>query len=207
METQFLYELLGYIASALIVTALMMSKIVKLRIINMIGAAAFSTYGILIGSVPVALMNGIIVVINIYHLFKIYTAKEYFTLLKVSPDSKYLAKFIDFYKDQIRQFQPGYNYLPEKDGVNFFVLRDMVPAGVLIGNLSENGTLTVELDFVTPPYRDFKIGRYLYRDKAEFFREHGVKEIITKPGNPQHNRYLEKIGFRKNGDEMYGMKI
>jgi len=201
METEFLYELLGYAASVLIVIALTMSKIVKLRIINMIGAGAFSIYGMLIGSIPVALMNGIIVLINIYHLYKIFTAEEYFKLLSVSSDSKYLEAFINFYKEQIHKFQPGYSYLPDKKGINVFVLRDMVPAGVLIGNLNDNGTLKVELDFVTPPYRDFKIGRYLFRDKIGFFRDQGVKKIIAKPGHKDHNRYLEKVGFKRiNGE-------
>jgi len=201
MEAEFLYELLGYLASALIVIALTMSKIVKLRIINMIGAGAFSLYGILIGSIPVALMNGIIVIINIYHLYKIFTAEEYFKLLSVTPDSKYLEAFIDYYEEQIQKFQPGYSFLPDKEGINVFVLRDMVPAGLLIGNLSDKGTLQVELDFVTPPYRDFKIGRYLFRDKIGFFRDQGVKKIVAKPGHKDHNRYLEKVGFKRTDGE------
>jgi len=58
METHFLLELLGYLASGLIVIAMMMSSILWLRMINTVGAAAFAVYGLLIHAYPVALLNG-----------------------------------------------------------------------------------------------------------------------------------------------------
>ncbi len=59
------YEIIGYIASALVAISLMMSSILKLRVINLIGAAFFTVYGLLIGAYPVAVVNFIIVLIDI----------------------------------------------------------------------------------------------------------------------------------------------
>ena len=42
METYVIYEIIGYVASVLVAVSLMMSKIVQLRIVNLIGAATFS---------------------------------------------------------------------------------------------------------------------------------------------------------------------
>jgi hypothetical protein len=63
----------------LILISLMMSSILRLRLINMVGAAGFSLYGLLIGAYPVAVLNGIIVVVNAYYLVRILRAKEHFT--------------------------------------------------------------------------------------------------------------------------------
>lgn len=197
METTFIYELIGYAASVLVAVSLMMSKIVQLRVVNMIGAATFSLYGVLIGSIPVAGMNGFIVLINIYYLAKIYTADEYFKLLKVAPGSEYLNAFIDFYKQQMITFQPDFS--PDKiHPFNLFVLRNMVPAGLLKGNLNKEGVLSVDLDFVLPEYRDFKIGSFLYDEKLDFFRKEGVKMIVASSGSEKHNEYLEEMGFIRN---------
>ena len=65
-------ELIGYVASALIAISVTMNSIVKLRIINMIGAFMFGTYGLLIGSIPVVLMNYFIGVTNIFYLWKLW---------------------------------------------------------------------------------------------------------------------------------------
>lgn len=199
METTVIYELIGYAASLLVAISLMMSKIVKLRIVNLIGSATFSLYGILIGSIPVAGMNGFIVLINIYYLIKIYTADEYFKLLKVAPGSDYLDAFIDFHKKQIKTFQPDFS-LEAPHQFNVFVLRDMVPAGLLMGNLNKEGVLSVNLDFVLPQYRDFKIGSFLFDEKVDFFKSHGVEKLEASPGIDQHNVYLEEMGFyQKDG--------
>lgn len=69
-------ELFGFAASVIVAISLMMKNIVKLRIANGIGCAMFSAYGFIIGSMPVALMNGFIMFVNIYYLVKIYQEKK-----------------------------------------------------------------------------------------------------------------------------------
>lgn len=201
METAFVYELIGYVASLLVAISLMMSNIIQLRIVNMIGAAIFSVYGVLIGSIPVAAMNGFIVLVNIYYLTQIYSAVEYFQILKVSPHSEYLKAFLNFYQDQINIFQPGFYSKGREDDFNIFVLRDMVPAGLLVGNLQNGDTLMVELDFVVPQYRDFKIGTFLFEENRSYFKDKGIKHIEAEPGTEKHNEYLEEMGFKLESNE------
>ena len=50
-------EILDYVASVVVALSLSMSSIVRLRWLNMGGAALFSTYGFLIGAMPVALLK------------------------------------------------------------------------------------------------------------------------------------------------------
>lgn len=65
-------EILGYVASVVIAISLMMKNIVSLRILNFVGCALFSVYGLIIDAYPVAGMNGFVACINIYFLVKIY---------------------------------------------------------------------------------------------------------------------------------------
>ena len=46
-------EAIGYLGSALVVTSLLMTRILRLRVISLMGAMAFLTYGVMIGSVPI----------------------------------------------------------------------------------------------------------------------------------------------------------
>lgn len=68
MNPTLAYEIVGYIASALVAVSLMMSSIFRLRVINLVGAALFTVYGLLIGAYPVAAMNLFIVLIDLYYL-------------------------------------------------------------------------------------------------------------------------------------------
>jgi hypothetical protein len=73
----------------------------------------------------------------------------------------------------------------------------MVPAGLLLGNKSDQNHLHISLDFVIPSYRDFKIGHFLYVENLGYFKENEIQTITTLPGNTHHNNYLEKVGFEK----------
>lgn len=64
-------EYIGYGASIFIVISLMMTSIVKLRVINSIGCFLFVVYGIYVSAYPVVISNAIIIVINIYNLYKL----------------------------------------------------------------------------------------------------------------------------------------
>ncbi len=195
MEPSLIYEIIGYVASVLIAISLMMSAIVKLRIINLIGAATFCVYGLLIDAIPVAAMNGFIVLINIYYLSKILGDREYFRLLQVSPDSKYLKAFLDFYREEIKKFQPDFDMTPGKDDICIFVLRDMIPGGVIIGSPQQENVLKISLDFVIPNYRDFKISKYLFNEEKEFLRKQGIRKLVTHATKKAHRNYLERVGF------------
>ena len=190
-----IYEIIGYTASILVAISLMMSSILKLRIINLIGAAAFTVYGLLIHAFPVATLNFFIVIIDLYFLIQIFGRKEYFTLLEIRKDSKYLNYFLKFYNRDIKKFQPDFKFDPAKNLVIFFVLRNMVPAGVFIGEIQSEHNLFVTLDFVIPGYRDFKIGKYVYHRKPVFFTSRGFQIICAHPGDKVHEKYLRRMGF------------
>lgn len=188
-------EIVGYAASVLVAVSLMMSSILKLRVINLVGSLAFTIYGVLIQAYPVAAVNLLIVFINLYYLRQMLRSKEYFTLLRVKPDSEYLRCFVDFHRREIERFVPGFAGPPAGEELTFFVLRDMVPAGLFIGERRDGGALMVTLDFVIPQFRDFKTGRYLFSAQADFFRKHGVTEILSAPGSREHTDYLRRMGF------------
>ena len=199
MSTHFTLELVGYLGSALIAVSLMMSSVLRLRVINMIGGATFSLYGLLIGAYPVAVLNGFIVLVNAYKVTRMVRAKRYFRLLPLRLDSDYLRYFLSFYRTEIRRILPEFEYQPAENQMTLFILRDCNPVGVFIAEENSPGTLLVKLDFVVPRYRDLKIGRFLFVEQAPFFRERGIKEIVIAPRTTEFGAYLVKVGFEPAG--------
>ena len=102
-------ELLGYAASVLVAASLTLKSIVRLRVVNLLGAVCFTIYGALLGAWPVALVNGVIVLINVWHLTQMASAREYFRLLEVGPDSEYLREFLRFHARDISHFLPEFD--------------------------------------------------------------------------------------------------
>lgn len=71
-------EIIGYIASAIVLISFLTKNIKQLRIINIVGCSVFIIYGIMLEplSVPIILTNTSIVFINIYFLIKMKTREE-----------------------------------------------------------------------------------------------------------------------------------
>jgi hypothetical protein len=207
MDRPLLLELVGYAASALIAISLMMSSILRLRLINLAGAAAFATYGLLIRAYPVAVLNGVIVLVNGFYLLKMMRAREYFQLLPLRPESDYLKYFLGFYEGDIRRILPEFRYHPVKDQITLFVLRDCAPVGVFIGIPQPDGVLQVSLDFVIPRYRDLKIGRFLFVEQAGFFCTRGIREIVIAPRTREFGEYLVQVGFEPGGRQEGSFRI
>ena len=61
-------EILGYIATVIVLTSFLMKKMTNLRVLNSIGACLFIVYGLLINSGPVVLTNSLILGINLIKL-------------------------------------------------------------------------------------------------------------------------------------------
>lgn len=196
MDIPLVYEIIGYAASVLIAVSLMMSSILKLRVINLIGALFFTAYGLLIRAYPVAAVNFFIILIDMYYLYEIRSAKEFFRLLEVQPDSDYLRYFLQFYAKDIQKFLPGFVFAPSRSLLIFFVLRNVIPAGLIIGEIQDQERLHVRLDYAIPGYRDLKTAHFVYRDNARVLRERGIRKIFSQPGAPAHQRYLSRMGFK-----------
>ncbi|KXK15226.1 MAG: hypothetical protein UZ14_CFX002000667 [Chloroflexi bacterium OLB14] len=193
-ESSFIYELIGYAGSVLVAISLMMKSLVRLRVINMIGAIFFILYGLLIGAFPVAFLNSLILCVNLYNLWQMWQEKDSFKLMEVSHDSPYLQNFLEFYRQDILKFFPTYLFKPKSDQLVVFVLRNMVPAGVLIVK-PDGEEAHIFLDFVIPGYRDFRAGRFLFEASAVFFNHKGIRRLISDSGNAQHESYLRRMGF------------
>lgn len=174
---------------------MMMNSIVKFRWINLIGALLFSAYGFLIDAIPVGVLNGVIVLVDAYYLFLIYSKKESFEILEVSADSKYLPRFLEFHHARIENYLPGFSFQPDKNTVSFFILRNMSIAGLFIAHRENGNVLKVELDYVLPEYKDFKNGKYVYFTLRTKFIEAGFTSVKAEGNNQNYSKYLKKLGF------------
>lgn len=201
MDTAFVYELIGYVASALIVLSLMMQSLLRLRVINLVGAAIFTVYGLLIDAPPVWLVNGAIVVIDIWYLRRMLTDQpDEPEVLEVAPDSRYLRRFVEARGDDIRRFVPTFDGVRD-DHHAFFVLRDLVPAALVLARRDGDGDVAIDLDYALPAYRDFTSGRYVY-GRSSIWESLDAERLVAPRGHPEHDRYLTKMGFQPEDDRL-----
>jgi hypothetical protein len=193
-----MYEVIGYIASVVVAISLMMSSILRLRLLNLVGAVLFAIYGVLIGSVPVAVVNTFIIIINIWYLVRIFRVRESFHIVVVPWDSPFLRHFLDHSRADIRRFiaEP---VEPAEHHLTFLVVQDVTPVGVVVAEPAAGGTLRVHLDYVLPGYRDFSIGGFLYGKSADFFTDRGIHRIEARATTRKHADYLARMGFERSG--------
>lgn len=201
MDLHFWLEMVGYLGSVIVAISLMMRSLLRLRIINTVGCVVFVAYGIWIHAYPVAILDGFIICINAFYLVRMLAQKDYFQLLEISHDSAYLSAFLDFYKDEVKLIYPDYAHNAQAGHPTWLVLRNMVPAGVFILQ-READQAKVLLDYVIPTYRDFRVARFFYHEKAGYFHSQGIDRFVSAPGRPRHAKYLERMGFRLR-DAMY----
>jgi hypothetical protein len=200
MSSATIYEIIGYAGSALVVLSLMSRSILRLRVVGLCASILFLVYGVLIEAYPIAVTNVVIIGIQVYFVLDLIRTKEYFTVLGVRPDSAYLRYFCDFHTEEIRALNPDWSYQPTETQIAVFLLRDLVPAGLFVAIVEPNGDLVVTLDFVIPQYRDFKVGRFLYSPRSGVFDDPRYHRAWSKPGSVRHSKYLDRMGFRPEGD-------
>ena len=190
-----MFEWIGYIASVVIATSMLMNSIQKLRWINLFGAALFSIYGFVIGALPVGILNGFIVGIDIYYLVQMYAGKDSFRLLEVRNDNKYLEAFLEFHHKDIILFFPEFSFKPEMNKLSILILKNMAVAGVILAHEYNEKTLMIGIDYVVPEYRDQKPGKFVYTENLYYFSKLGYEKLCAESQSKKHDKYLFKMGF------------
>ncbi len=187
-------EWIGYLASVLVLVSLSLSSIVRLRVVNLLGSIVFSAYGFLIGSLPVGIMNLIIVLTNIFYLRKLYSRNEIFEVIEAQSGQEYVRKFLRHHQKDIHKYFPEFKPETTNQFLVLMIVRDMNLAGLFIAE-KKGDLLEVELDYVTPPYRDYKNGVFLFEHFRNTLKATKYKTISAKSAMPQQVKYLKKMGF------------
>lgn len=196
MDISMIIEVIGYVGSVLVVVSMLMSSLVKLRVMNSIGAGIFACYALMIHSYPTALMNFCLVLINIYNLVKLKKMDRHYDLVTGEGKDSFLEYALNHYKEDIKIYYPEFNLETMKFDVSYIVCCDSVPAGFFLGSKEENGEIVVLLDYSTPAYRDCSVGMYLYSQ----LEKAGVKKLTYKGNWDKTTAFLDKVGcVKENG--------
>ncbi|MBR5356402.1 MAG: hypothetical protein IK121_05735 [Lachnospiraceae bacterium] len=199
-ESRIVYEVIGYVGTALVVLSFFMSSVYKLRVINTIGSLVSIVYGLLVNVYPTVLLNVCLALINIVFLWKhlskknqkIYNAKE------VNANDPLVSFFLTEHKGEIEKFFPNF----KNDGSEFDLARiifcEDTFAGLLLGKKKNEDELEIKLDYATPAFRDFSVGKYLYEE----LKKNGIKKCKFMADVPGSLVYLKKIGFIENSGVM-----
>ncbi len=195
-------EIFGYVASAVVAASFLMSKVTHLRWSSVIGAFAFAVYGVLTNTWPIVGVNSFIVLVNLVFLWRLRRQKDLFETLTInSPQSAFLRHFLEFYGEDVARWFPDFDLDRMDEPHISLTLRNMVPVGLFVHTHEGDGRAVIQMDYVTPAYRDLRTAYYLLREKGAELRAEGVHELIARSWHPKHDAYLRKMGFELLRDD------
>ncbi len=203
MDTKIIIEIIGYIGSALVLISMLMTSVIRLRVINLTGSVIFAVYALMIRSYPTAIMNFCLAGINIYHLRRLLMEQKQYDLIPVDTRDGYFSFLIQHSEADIRQWFPAFSSRNVSADLALLVCCDGSPACLFMGKLTKHGGVEVVLDYALPVYRDTSVGRFLYR----WLAREGYSSLIFRQDAPMHTPYLEKIGYQQNGEGDYVLNL
>jgi len=211
-------EVVGWTGSVLVVVSLMQARVLRFRVLNLVGAAIATVYNIVIDVWPFAAMNGAIAVIDVYWLWRLLRERHdeaAYEVVEVAPDDAYLARVLDVHATDIARFtatppvRPTRGAAPVGAGgpatAAFLVVRGDETVGVV--QLRDEGARTarVLLDYVTPRFRDFTPGEFVYR-RSGIFRERGFDRVVVEPLDTNKD-YFRRVGFAPQADGTWSRAV
>jgi hypothetical protein len=192
-------ELVGWAGSALLVTSLLQARVLRLRVLNSMACLLLIAYNGLIEVWPMFAMNIVLFIINVTFVVKLTRTRHdeaTYSVIEVSASDAYLGHFLTVHGDDIAKFHPNCPPLGPDD-LAYQVLKGDETVGVII--LRRDGDVArVLVDYVTPRFRDFAPGEFVWRT-TEGLRTRGFRKVVTPPDmvSPYYERL--NVGFRREG--------
>ena len=190
-------ELIGYAASALVAVSLLMSNVLRLRVLNLAGALVFVVYAGLTGAWPVLAVNLFVAAIDLWFIVQLKSKKDIFKLMAVNTDNPLLANFLAYYARGIWQFFPDFELAKLKSPRCIFILRNLLPVGLFVYT-EEKPDIRIHLDFVADDYRDLKSARFLFNRPQNSETFEGFSHFAAASSSAKHTDYLVRLGFEED---------
>ncbi|HET6985150.1 MAG TPA: hypothetical protein VFI00_00995 [Kribbella sp.] len=195
-------SIIGWGGSALVVWSLLQTRILRLRLLNLIGCVILVGFNLAIGVWPMVGMNAVLAVINVVHLWRLlrhrHDETEY-TVLQVNESDAYLDHVLARHERDISRFNPGFT--PDASPYAFLVQHGDRTVGVVLAHDAGAGRAQIDLDYVLPKYRDFTPGEFVYR-RSDVFTDHGFHQVLAPPRMRESMPYLNKLGFHPEGNDL-----
>jgi len=207
------WEVVGWAGSVLVVVSLMQARVWRFRVMNLVGAVLATAYNAVFGIWAFAAMNGAIAVIDVYWLWRLRRERsdaDVYAVVEVAPDDAYLRHVLAVHADDVARHRtvPADDVVVADGGAGpdralaFLVVRGDETVGVVLVRAEDDGTGVVVLDWVTPRFRDFTPGEFVYRH-SDVFAAHGLRRLVVPTAPPGAAAYLARVGFRRVDDRAW----
>ncbi|SCG45312.1 hypothetical protein [Micromonospora zamorensis] len=194
-------DLVGWAGSAVLVWSLLQSRILRLRALNLVGCLVLIGYNAAIEVWPMVGLNVVLTVINLWYLRGMLATRhdeKTYQVVEVGVGDQFLAHTLRVHAADIARFNPDFRWDPDTLGRSAFlvVTADEV-VGVVLSHAEARGVAQIDLDYVTPKFRDFTPGEFVYR-RSHLFTERGFRQVVSPPRMVAP--YYHRLGFRREGD-------
>ncbi|MEI2809165.1 MAG: hypothetical protein V9F00_02810 [Nocardioides sp.] len=194
-------DVVGWGGSALLVFSLLQSSVLRFRVLNLIACVILIFFNLVLAIWPMVGMNLVLSAINLYFIVKLLRQRHdasSFTVLQVQPDDAYLQHVVGVHSKDIATYNPGFAIGETRSEKvhTYLVQRGDETVGVVVVEV-QGDEAHVVLDYVTPRFRDFSPGEFVWR-RSRLLEELGVQRVVTRPG--MVDAYYAKLGFAAVGD-------
>lgn len=191
-----MWEIIGWIGSGIVVLSMLQQRITRLRLVNLIGCLISLVYSVAIGAWPLAGLNAVLSMIQIWNLTKLWRTRHdpaVYEAIAVDPRGEMVARLMRRHGEEIRALNPSFAG-PEASNDGFLVMAGDEVVGLVLAR-REGEVARIDLDFVTAAYRDFTPGEFVF-SRSGIWEARGVKRIETAADGPD---YYERLGFQPVG--------
>ncbi|MEU5943664.1 hypothetical protein ABZ807_31945 [Micromonospora sp. NPDC047548] len=193
-------ELVGWAGSALLVWSLLQTRILRLRALNLVGCLILIGYNAAVQVWPMVGLNVVLAVINIWYLRKMLATRhdeQTYQAVEVGVGDQFLAHTLRVHAADIARFNPAFRWESHAaDRSAFLVVKADEVVGVVLSHAEADGIAQIDLDYVTPRFRDFTPGEFVYR-RSSLFTDRGFRRVVSPPG--MIAPYYHRLGFRPEG--------
>ncbi|WP_131105851.1 YgjV family protein [Ornithinimicrobium sufpigmenti] len=193
-------EVVGWTGSTILVISLLQARVLRLRLVNLVGSLVLLTYNAVIEVWPMVGLNAVLSLINIVYLTRMLRARHdaaAYTVLEVRPDDRYLQHVLEVHGQDIARFNPQFAGSVASDQDAYLVVLGDETVGMVVTRDAGDGTAEIVLDYVTQRHRDFSPGEFVFRESG-LFAGRGYRRVLSPAG--MRNPYYRRIGFRPEGE-------
>lgn len=191
----------GWAGSALLIYSVMQARVLRFRVLNLVACIVLTVFNGILGIWPMVGMNIALSLINLWFIRKLVSDRhddQAFTVLEVGANDEYLRHVLRVHGQDILKFQPDFIWDgAASDRSAYLVQRGDETVGVVLVRDVGNGVAQVELDYVTPRFRDFSPGEFVWR-RSGLLKDEGFRTVVTPKGMVAP--YYDRLGFRRRDD-------